>query len=546
VLKATPPGTDAPRPALPARGVAAASYRVPAAGEVGPLLEGLRAGLAGRLRERTPRQVARTLLDTFDWRVFEAGGFLELEAAGKTRRVTWWSADQTEALGRCEVAGLPRFVTDLPPGPLREALAPVIEHRALLPVLRVTCRVRPFELLDPSEKTVLRAELEEIRPERTGRRTAAWIRRLRVSPVRGYPEAFREVEALALGPLGLLPDAPPVYVQALESGGRQPGDYNPRLDFDLAPDLRADAALQTVLRRLLDTVLANEDGVLRQVDTEFLHDLRVAVRRARSLLGQVKGVFPSRAVSVLRKDLGWLGSTTNLARDMDVYLLAFESYRADLPEPLRPHLDPLSAFLGEQRARAYLDLTAALDSTRHRRLLHRWRALVRRTPPKRPSAPRATRPIAQVARKRIWRAYRDVMRRGRAIGSGSPPGEMHELRIACKKLRYLMEFFRSLYPPEAIGQLIKALKAFQDNLGAFQDLQVQQQQLKGFERTMAQEGGLPRKTREAIDLLVEHLGERQGEVRREFRARFTEFAARETRETFRRLFGYRGVNGATA
>jgi CHAD domain-containing protein len=229
---------------------------------------------------------------------------------------------------------------------------------------------------------------------------------------------------------------------------------------------------------------------------------------------------------------------------MDVYLLAFEAYRGDLPDALRPHLNPLSAFLSERRARAYLDLTTALDTARYRRLIHRWRALVRRPPPQRPSAPHATRPIAAVARKRIWQAYRRVMRRGRAIDASSPPRELHELRIACKKLRYLMEFFRSLYPAEAIGELVKALKAFQDNLGEFQDLQVQQQQLRAFERVLAREAGLPRKTREAIGLLVGGLGERQDRVRREFRERFAAFSGSETREAFRRLFGRQGVAGS--
>jgi CHAD domain-containing protein len=132
------------------------------------------------------------------------------------------------------------------------------------------------------------------------------------------------------------------------------------------------------------------------------------------------------------------------------------------------------------------------------------------------------------------------MRRGHAIGAGSPASDLHELRIACKKLRYLMEFFRSLYPAEAIGQLVRALKTFQDTLGEFQDLEVQQQQLRGFERAMAREARLPRKTREAIELLVKGLGDRQDGVRRAFRERFAEFSGLETRESFRRLFGRQG------
>jgi CHAD domain-containing protein len=129
-----------------------------------------------------------------------------------------------------------------------------------------------------------------------------------------------------------------------------------------------------------------------------------------------------------------------------------------------------------------------------------------------------------------------VLEDGRAVRPASPPRALHEVRIACKKLRYLMEFFRSLFPAEAIAPLIKALKAFQDNLGEHQDLAVQQDQLRGFERAMAREGTLPAETRAAMEELVEHLATRQAEVRRQFAERFAGFSGAETRAAFRALF----------
>jgi CHAD domain-containing protein len=518
-------------------------FRIPTAADPAAVVATLRDRVALTLQEGRVRNLSLTLLDSFDWRVFEAGGFLELEAAGRQRRLTWWSADETQTLASTAVHGTPRFCAELPAGRLREALEPVLDGRALLPQVRLRSRIRTLEGLDGSDKMVVRLTLEEHRAERQGHPPGPWMKRLRLHPVRGYPEPVETIAEIARGPLGLDPEEQPLYLQALAAVGRAPGDYNPKLDFELPATLRTDAALQVVLRKLFDTVLANEDGIRRQVDTEFLHDLRVAVRRARSLLGQVKGVFPERAVLALRNDLGWVGTGTNLARDMDVYLLAFDGYHARLPEDLRPHLEPFRAFLQDHRARAYHGLVELLDSARFRRLTHRWRSLVRRAPPRRPTSPRARQPIGTVARKRIWRAYRRVMRQGRAIRPGSRPARLHELRIACKKLRYLMEFFRSLYPPETIGELIKALKAFQDNLGEFQDLQVQREQLGGFERAMAREGTLPAATAEAMERLVEGLSERQAEVRREFDERFSAFAGRETRHAFRQLFRPERVGG---
>ena len=66
------------------------------------------------------------------------------------------------------------------------------------------------------------------------------------------------------------------------------------------------------------------------------------------------------------------------------------------------------------------------------------------------------------------------------IDDDSPDEALHRLRIDAKKLRYLLEFFRALYPPKEIGAVVGALKSLQDNLGDFNDLSVQQGAMRGF------------------------------------------------------------------
>ena len=59
--------------------------------------------------------------------------------------------------------------------------------------------------------------------------------------------------------------------------------------------MRTDRAAVAVLRDLAGMVEANMPGTLADLDTEFLHDLRVAVRRSRSVLRELKGAFAARA-----------------------------------------------------------------------------------------------------------------------------------------------------------------------------------------------------------------------------------------------------------
>jgi CHAD domain-containing protein len=132
--------------------------------------------------------------------------------------------------------------------------------------------------------------------------------------------------------------------------------------------------------------------------------------------------------------------------------------------------------------------------------------------------------------------FRRVLKEGRAIGDDSPHEALHELRKSCKKLRYLIEFFQSLYPEKELKPLLKALRRLLDNLGEFQDLEVQAHKLEGFAATMQQEGKVPLGTLLAIGALVADLLHRQARARAAFHDRFAAFDARDNRAEYRRLF----------
>jgi CHAD domain-containing protein len=149
---------------------------------------------------------------------------------------------------------------------------------------------------------------------------------------------------------------------------------------------------------------------------------------------------------------------------------------------------------------------------------------------------RDRRPTMELASHCIRRAHKRVLGKGSSITPETPSEKLHRLRIDCKKLRYLLEFFRSLYPAESIGGLVTALKRLQDNLGDFNDYGVHQRMLKGFAAEMvAQEKAGPL-TVEAIGLMVEQLEEGESLERQAFSSRFAEFASPATVDVFEGLF----------
>ena len=72
------------------------------------------------------------------------------------------------------------------------------------------------------------------------------------------------------------------------------------MEAEITATMPAPVAVARLLLRLLDTMELNVDGVLRDIDTEFLHDLRVAVRRTRSAIKLLGEVLPADWSSTTR------------------------------------------------------------------------------------------------------------------------------------------------------------------------------------------------------------------------------------------------------
>ena len=80
------------------------------------------------------------------------------------------------------------------------------------------------------------------------------------------------------------------------------GVHKAKVDVSIDPDQRADAAAASVLRRLLTVIADNVDGAIAGEDVEYLHQLRIAVRRSRTVQRQLRGVFPAVDLPGFRSD----------------------------------------------------------------------------------------------------------------------------------------------------------------------------------------------------------------------------------------------------
>jgi CHAD domain-containing protein len=308
-------------------------------------------------------------------------------------------------------------------------------------------------------------------------------------------------------------------------------------DVELSFEQPADAAAAEVLRALLGAIEANLPGAIDDPDSESLHDLRVAVRRSRSVQRELKGVFPAAELEHFRDEFRWLQALTGPARDLDVYVLGFDQLGALVPEAMRDDLDPLLDVLQRHREQARDEMEDGLRSERFTTLMSEWTSLLELLPSM-PVAdrPDAKRPIGELAGERIAKVYKRMVKMGRAIDPGSPPEAYHELRKKGKELRYLLELFGApLYPKKVVKPMIKSLKALQDVLGRHQDRQVQQAMLRSLSKEIAaRTGGAA--TLMAVGALLVSLAEDARAARGEFAEPFGAFASKKQRALVKDTF----------
>jgi len=460
-----------------------------------------------------------TIYDTFDWRL--SGQSLTLQWSGGDLVLRGLS--DGEVLHRCPLASPPGFAWDLPEGPLRKQVSSIIEVRGLIELVTAHTWSSAFRVLNKDEKTVARLVWDEVRPT-ASEEGPPFESYLTVLPLRGYGRQARRISTILRKKLTVASRKETVFYSAFRAFGQTPNTYSGKLRVRLSPKLPAGEATRVILRQLLEIMRANEPGIKADLDIEYLHDYRVAVRKSRSALSQLQGVFPESKTEHYKRKLGALGKLTNDLRDLDVFLLAEAYYRSILPPALKDDIAPLVDHLRAFRAKALSTVTEGLEAKGYSRILKDWYGFLHK-PATAKSAAKGGVPIINLARKRIYRRYCRIVRSGTEILNHTEDELLHDLRIECKKLRYLLEFFASLFPPKQMNRITSQLKRLQNCLGEFTDLSVQQHYLLSIAEGLNLEERQARRVLVATGFLVETMARKQMDIKARFAGIFREFAS---------------------
>lgn len=232
-------------------------------------------------------------------------------------------------------------------------------------------------------------------------------------------------------------------------------------------DLPAPLGARLIAWRLVEDLEARIAGYQDGRDPEALHDLRVAIRRLRSVLvayqPQLADSIGERAPLRLRD----LARATTTARDLEVFA---RWLRAVGPWAGREESDVMAQIVVQaerrqakhrERILVFLERDAERLVRRLRRGLGTWRAPIS-------EASRAALPtVARVAGTLLEEhaaALRAALDR---VGTPLDPALAHAARIAGKRLRYLLEPLADHL--QAASAALQHLRAAQDRLGDWHD-----------------------------------------------------------------------------
>ena len=492
------------------------------------ITESLRALLPAR--RRPIAGTCFTVLDTFDGRLRRAGASLTRFGEDGDCTLTWRGGRRGSQLST-RVSEPVSFAWDLPDGPLKSELAPIIGARRLLPVADADERGSLLEILDERNKTIARLRIAsgQVRLPATVDGWRPLPTMVTLTPLRGYEDSLDRLVPVIESRPGISPcpeGTAGVMLRLLGIPLR--GDLSTP-HVELAQDVRADVGARQIHAALVDLIQANEPGLRANVDTEFLHDFRVAVRRTRSLLGQLRQVFPADFVEHFSTEFSWLGRLTGPPRDMDVLLLSLRERRSEFPAS---DMEALLLDLEQAQRKEHETLVRALDSQRYRRLMAEWKSFLERPVLAEPDAPRANAPLADVIAWRAWRLTRKIADKSETVDERTPPNQLHELRIVAKKLRYLIDATPTPCRADDFERVMASLKKLQRVLGDFNDADVQERRLTEFARAVT--------TRRGVVFVLQRLAvesrERRDSVRDQIVERLARFRGGETRAACRRAF----------
>jgi CHAD domain-containing protein len=279
-------------------------------------------------------------------------------------------------------------------------------------------------------------------------------------------------------------------------------------------ELQAETPLAGAARRVLKARLDAVHKYLKLVvtkdeDPESVHQLRVSSRRTAAALDMFEDCLPAKVQSKAKKKLKKLRRAAGAARDWDVFLQSFKS--RTVPAKARDGLNLVIGYALSQRqaAEAQLDAAARDLSKKFGKLTKSVVASVHT--PKKPSKSQT---LTDLAREAFLPSARNLTKAAKRDLTDAD--NLHQVRIAGKRLRYAMEILAPAFERPFRERLYPAVQEMQDILGEANDSRFAMARIKEFLKQLEKNSTPGKRNRAALAELIAYHQARWDRERQRF------------------------------
>lgn len=225
------------------------------------------------------------------------------------------------------------------------------------------------------------------------------------------------------------------------------------------------------LDSLVRAMITEVPGVRIATDIECIHRMRVASRRARSVLQLFGASFPEESVKRWQKGIRRVTRSLGKARDIDVQIDVLKTFRKTHNRSKHTiGIDHILYHIRKKRRQTQKDVLRNLDRIEKKNLLHEISLYLQENLVQDPQAKvqGSSRLMLRQARVHILKFLDALLEYELYVNQENANDELHQMRIAAKRLRYAMEILSELYSNQLV-EYISAVKKIQKYLGEMHD-----------------------------------------------------------------------------
>lgn len=236
---------------------------------------------------------------------------------------------------------------------------------------------------------------------------------------------------------------------------------NKEISPNFAANLKSGEALRALFLSIFKEIKRLKSDYLQDHDEEILHNLRVNLRKIRSLLKIFNGVFDEKVTLFFGENFKILANSTNKKRDLDIFLGFLSEQK---------HANELIYFVQKALNLEYENVKSYLSDEENYAFLKEWEIFLNEGEFYRSKLFDVS--LSRLGSFKLRTLLVLAQKRLKSLDQDCPNESFHKIRIELKKVRYTYEFLSEIFYFDGLKKYEERLKDMQEIFGALQDYDV--------------------------------------------------------------------------